>query len=68
MTHGHRLDLVVRHVNRGRADLVLLLDEFVAGRDAQCRVQIGQRLIEQEYPGIADDRAAERHALALAAG
>ncbi len=34
---------------------------------AQRRVKIGQRLVEQEHPGIAHDRAPERHALALPA-
>ena len=39
-----------------------------ARRDAQRRVEIGQRFVEQENVGLAHDRAADRHALALAAG
>ena len=37
------------------------------GRDAQRRVEVRQRLVEQEDVGLAHDRAADRHALALAA-
>jgi hypothetical protein len=68
VAHRHRLDLVMRHVNRRRADIVLLLDQLVAGGDAQCSIQIGQRLVEQEHLWITNDRAAERYALALTAG
>ena len=31
-------------------------------------VQVGQRLVEQEHVGVAHQRPADRHALALAAG
>ena len=66
--HGHGLDLVVGDVDRrGLQALVQLLD-LGAHLDAQLRVEIGQRLVEQEHLRIADDRAAHRHALPLAAG
>ncbi len=39
-----------------------------SGRDAQRRVEIRQRLVEQEHVGLAHDRAADRDPLALAAG
>ena len=39
-----------------------------AGRDAQRRVEIGQRLVEQEDGRLAHDGAADGDALALAAG
>ena len=35
---------------------------------AQRRVEVGERLVEQERLGLAHDRAADRDALALAAG
>ena len=35
---------------------------------AKLRVEIGQRLVHQECRGLAHHRAAERHALPLAAG
>ena len=44
------------------------LRDLDAGRQAQFRIEVRQRLIEQEYRGFAHQRAAERDALALAAG
>ena len=68
VAHTHRLDLVVRHVNRGGAHALLKLLELLWAPGAQFRVEIGQRLIEQEYGWLADERARERDTLALAAG
>jgi hypothetical protein len=42
--------------------------ELGAHGHAQLRVEIGQRLVEQEGRGIAHNRAPDRHALALATG
>ena len=39
-----------------------------AGLDAQLGVEVGERLVHQEHRRLADDRATERDALALAAG
>ena len=36
--------------------------------DAQLRVEIRQRLVEQKHLRLAHDRAAERNALALSSG
>ena len=68
MRERHRLDLVVRDVDRRDAEFVLHVLEFRAHVAAQLGVEIGQRLVHQERCGPADDRARERHALALAAG
>ena len=52
----------------------MVLEPLVEPRDlgarlnAQLGVEVGQRLVHQEHRGLADDRAAERDALALAAG
>ena len=43
------------------------LRELAAHVHAQLRVEIRQRLVHQERRGLAHHRAAERHALALAA-
>ena len=64
----HRLDLVVRHVDDRVAELLVQLLDLDAHLGAQQRVEVRQRLVEQEGLGLADDRAAHRHALALAAG
>src|SRR6266702_1552197 len=65
--HGHRLDLVMGDVDRrGPQPLVQFLD-FGTHCDAQLGIEVGQRLVEQEHLRIADDGAAHRDALALAA-
>ena len=55
-------------VDGRRAELVLLLDQLVARRDAECRIQVGEGLVEEKYLWAAHDGAAEGDALALAAG
>ena len=64
----HRLDLVVRHVDRGGAHRLMHLLDLGAHLHAQFGVQVGQRLIEQEDLRVADDGAAHGDALPLAAG
>ena len=56
------------HIDRGAADALVQADELAAHLHPQQRVQIGQRLVHQEGERLAHDRAAQRHALALAAG
>ena len=65
--HGHRLDLVVRHVHGRRLQPLVQRLDLGAHRDAQLGVEVGQRLVEQEHLRVAHDGAAHRHALALAA-
>ena len=62
----HRLDLVVRDVDRGRAEIAVQFLDLGPHLLAQPRVEIGQRLVEQERLGLPHDGAAHRHALALA--
>ena len=65
--HGHRFDLVVRHVDAGRSQPAMQLANLAAHLDAQLRVEIRQRLVEQEDLRISNDRPAHRDALPLAA-
>ena len=65
---GHRLDLIVRHIDRRLADPLMQLLDLGAHIDAQLRIEIGERLIKQEQFRVAHQRAAHRDALALAAG
>ncbi len=64
----HRLDLVVRHIDGRRLDLLMHALDFGAHLDAQFGVEIGQRFVEQKHLGIAHDGAAHGHALSLPAG
>ena len=66
--HRHRLDLVVGDIDDGGADALMQPLDLHPHLDAQLGVEIGERLVEQEQQGIAHQRAAHRHALALAAG
>ena len=63
----HRLDLVVRDVDRRHAEPRVELRERRAHADAQLRVEVRERLVHQERLRLADDRAAHRDPLALAA-
>ena len=66
--HRHRLDLIVGDVDGGGADIVMDADDFAAHLDAELGVKVGKRLIHQEDLRAADDGAAKRDALPLAAG
>ena len=63
----HRLGLVVGDHDHRRVDPLLQLRELDPGAQPQRRVEVGQRLVEQEQLGLLDERAADRDALALAA-
>ncbi len=67
VAHRERLDLVVRHVDRRHAEVVLELGDLGARLDAQLRVEVRERLVHQEGLRVAHDRAAHGDALALAA-
>src|SRR6266508_1119331 len=64
--HRHRFDLVVGDVNSRRLQTPLQLLDFRAHLDAELRIEVRERLVEQVDGGFADDRAAESDALTLA--
>ena len=64
----HRLDLIVRDVDHRRAERAMQPRDLGARRGSQLRIEIRQRLVEQEHLRMTHQRAAERDALALAAG
>ena len=68
VAHGHGLDLVVRDVDHGGAEAGMELVDFGAHLDAHLGVEVGERFVEEEDGGLADDGAADGDALALAAG
>ena len=63
----HRLLLVVGDEDGGDAELALQPLDLGAGLDAQAGVEVGERLVHQEHGRVADHRAADGDALALAA-
>ena len=64
----HRLDLVVGDIDHRRLEPAVQLRDLQPRVDAQRRVEVGQRLVEQEQLRLAHDGAADGDALALAAG
>jgi hypothetical protein len=67
VAHGHRLDLVVRHVHGRHLQPLDERLDLAAHRHAQLRVEVRQRFVHQERLRLPDDRATHRDALPLAA-
>ena len=58
--HGHGFGLVVGDVDEGGFKALMQLGELSTGLNAQFGIEVGQRLIEEEYFRLADDRADQR--------
>ena len=65
---GHRLDLVVGHVDDGRPQGLVEPLDLGAHLDAKLGVEVRERLVEEKELRIAHERSPHRHPLALAAG
>ena len=68
LSERHRLDLVVRDVDRRDAEPRVELRERRAHPDPELRVEVRERLVHEERLRLAHDRAAHRDALPLTAG
>ena len=72
--HGHAIGhrqgfaLVVGDEDEGDAELLLQRLQFLLHLLAELEVERAERLVEQQHLRPVDQRAGERHALALAAG
>ena len=64
----HRLDLVVRDVDRRDAEPLVQPLQLGAHLHPELRVEVRQRLVQQEHLRLAHERPAHRHALPLPAG
>ena len=62
-----RLTLVVSHEQRRHSELLMNTPKLDAHLLAQLQIKIAQRLIQEEKLRLADERTAERDALALSA-
>ncbi len=65
--HDQRLFLVVGHQDEGDPDLALQLDQFDLHVFAHLLVQRAERFVQQQHLGLQDQRARQRHPLALPA-
>ena len=63
---AHRLGLVVGDVDAGQAELALDLADFPPHVDPQLGVEIGQRLVKQQYRGFHDQCPGQGDPLLLA--
>ena len=68
VTHRHRLDLVVRDVDRRHAELVLQARDLGAHVHAELRVEVRKRLVHEKRLRLTHDRPAHRDPLPLTAG
>ena len=65
---GERFFLVVGDEDRGDAEPALQLHQLLARLHAQLRVEVGERLVEQQHLRLDGEGARDGHALLLAAG
>ena len=65
--HGQRLVLVMGDDDEGDADILLKPCQFEPHLVAQFGIERRERLVEQQHLRPLDQRAGQRHALALAA-
>ena len=68
VTHGHSLGLVVGYVDECRTQLLVELGDLGSHLRTELCVQVGQRLVKQEYLRITNDCTAQRNTLSLTAG
>ena len=64
----HCFNLIVGHINDGGAHVLVQALDLGAHVDSQLRVQVRQRLVEQEHQRIPNQCAAHGDALTLTAG
>ncbi|MCB5283754.1 hypothetical protein BJQ89_03528 [Arthrobacter sp. ES1] len=68
VAHGHGLDLVVGHIDRGDTQPAGQGRDLRAGLDPELGVKVGQRLVHKEHLRVADDGTTHGNTLALATG
>ena len=68
VAHGHGLHLIVGHIHHRSGQLGVQSRDLRTHVHPHLRVQIGKRLVKEEYFGIPHDRSPEGHSLALASG
>ena len=67
MTHGHRLHLIVGHIEGGGAELALQFHDLFAGGAAQLGVEIAEGFIHQKHRRLTRHGPAQGHPLLLSA-
>ena len=65
--HGHRLDLVVRYINRSDSELLVSCGEFGTHLAAEISIKVTQGFIKQEDRRLSNHRAPNGYPLPLTA-
>src|SRR5438128_5406302 len=65
VAHRQRFLLVVRHINKCHREPLLDRLQLDLHRLAKLEIEGAKRFVEQEHPGLVDERARQRHALPL---
>jgi len=68
VAEGHRLDLIVRDVDRRDAYFLVEESDLRSHLSPQLGVEVRKRLVHEERLRLTDERSTHRHALPLAAG
>ena len=68
VAHLHGLGLIVRHIDERRFQPLMQPDDLIAQFCPHFRVEVRQRLVEQEHGRVTHHGAAQGNTLALAAG
>jgi len=67
VAEGHRLNLIVRHIDHRGIELLVKAGDLASHLHAKLGVQIRERLIEQEYLGLSYDCSSQGYPLPLTA-
>jgi hypothetical protein len=65
---GHRLRLIVRHIDDRKVEALLEIADLLAHLAAQTRVQVRQRLVEKQYRRLQHQRPGDGDTLLLTSG
>lgn len=68
VAHLHGFQLVMRHIDGGRAHAIVQCPEFLGHMFAELGIECAERLVHEECLRPPHDGPAERHALAVATG
>ena len=68
VAHRHCLGLVMGDVDKGGLQALMQTADLRTHRGTQLGIQVGKRLVEQEYSWVTHHCASERHTLALTTG
>ncbi len=68
IAHGQGFLLIVGHINKGNADLLLNLLELYLHFFSQLEIQSAQRFVQKQHLRAVDDGACDRNSLLLTTG